>query len=863
MVSRSYHYITSYYNYYFNAYDSYKSGIARSENSFKYNFTLPLPVILIGDQQVTGMISGDMDRAITKATNLITKHSITVKPERKKGASAKEKQFYNQSEFVKWATQSWILIGKAQAWKGSYSEASQTLEFILLQFPNTTIWYEAQVWLARISIINKDFLNAADKLKSVEAARKRPVNRQFNNLLYSTWTYFYTQQNKYEEAIPYLRKALDNATTHKEKLRYTYLLAQLNQKYHHTEDAIALFSKILRMNPSYDLYFNARINLASLYQEGGRGKDMKKELLKLSRDDKNKEYLDQIYFELGNIEKAEGNMVKAIEYYKLSAQKSVENNNQKGISYLTLADYYFAKPDYTQSQAYYDSAMSAIDENYPDYQKLEIKTKYLTKLVENLNIIYREDSLQKVAKMSEQNRDNLITQLINKVREEEEKERMEETVDRDRSLQYQQNLQRYQQTQDQEGKWYFYNQASLSYGQSEFIMKWGRRKLEDNWRRKNKRITTVEIAAEDLQSSTDTSTLPQKLLSNTSKEYYLVDLPMNDSLINISNQRIVEAMFKVGEVYQNDLNDYNETVKSYERLIERFPDNLFTLQAYYNLYRSSVFVGNTSNSNKYKNIIVTKYPSSSYAQMLTNPDYLKELTNKLSEEDLFYQEVYVLYQAKNYSQAKIKAEEGLAKYSGSNLEPQFRYIKALCIGKTSDIRTFKSALTEVTEKHRNSEVSKAADNILEYLRKQELQMATIDTSKIAVIDTSLVTAKPSVAYLDPAKEQIYIAVIPKKSDINQLKFNLVSFNVDNFINLDLEVSNLPFNEFFELIKVEKFKDTKEAMEYYRTLSKQADIWGTLKPEEYSMFIISNENLTIFLTDKSIVDYLKFFRSTYK
>lgn len=864
-MSRSYHYVTAYYNYYFNGFESYKKGIKRSEDNFKYNFTLPIPVLLFGEQQVTGMVGGDMDRAITKATNLINKHSITVKPERKKGIpTAKEKEFYNQSEYVKWAEKSWILIGKSQAWKGAYNEATQTLEYILMQYPNTSIWYEAQIWLARISIVNNDFLTAEDKLKTLESNKKKPRSTEFAHLLSSTWAFFYTKQNKYSEAFPFLKKALENSGTKNERFRYTFLLAQLNQRFHKNEEAIALYRKILRMSPPYDILFNARISLASLYQETGKGKDMKNELIKLSRDEKNKEYLDQIYFALGNIEKSQGNIEKAIEYYKLSAIKSTENNNQKGISYLTLADYYFAKPDYKQSQAYYDSAVNSLDNNYPDYQKLETKTKYLTKLVDNLNIVNREDSLQRVANMSPGNRDALIASIIAKVQEEEQKQKQEETQDRERSILYQQNLQRYQmsQTQNQGGKWYFYNQASLSYGQSEFIMKWGRRKLEDNWRRKNKRISTLDITSDMQQQVSDTSQLPQKVLSNKSKEFYLLDLPMTDSLKALSNQRIADAMFKVGETYQNDLNDYNETVKAYELLIGRFPESPFTLQSYYNLYRMSLFTGNTPNADKYKNIIVSKFPESNYALMLSNPDYLKEVSAKQIEENAFYQETYELYQKGEYLKCSQKVDEGLARYPKTSLEPQFRFIKALCTGKLSDLRTFKEALTNIAEKFPSSDVSKSASDILVYLRQKELQIVSSDTLIAAIADSAQLTPK-GVAYKEPLGSHTFIAVIPKKSNINQVKFNLVTFNVDNFINLDLSVSNQPFNEFFELIKVEQFKDAKGALEYYKAAIAQDGLFGPLKTNEYSAFVISSDNLALLLTDKSLADYIKFFKSTYK
>ena len=864
VMSREYHDITSYYNYYFNAYESYKRSLARVDETYKYNFIYPLPVLLLGESDVKGVVGGDMDRAIKKSTDLISKHSITVKPERTKGGmTAKEKEFYNQTEFVKWTREAWLLIGVARAWKGAYEEAQQTFEYILIQFPNSSIWYEAQLWLARISIINGDYINAEDKLKSIESNKKKPKTRKFRYLYSSTWAFYYAKQDKYAEALPFIKKTLGLTFSRKERLRLTYLLAQLSDKAGKSDEAAKYYKKILKMSPPYEMAFNAKIGLASIITGSNNDRDMKKLLIKLSKDEKNKEYLDQIYFALGNIEKSEGNIEKAIEYFKLSASKSSGNAHQKGLSYLTLADYYFAKPNYTQSQAYYDSASTSLDNTYPDYAKLEVKTRNLTKLVENLNTVIREDSLQRVANMPPAERNSLITSIIDKIRVDEEKKLAEENEERQRSNLYQQN-QQYRQNETQSGKWYFYNQAQLSFGQSEFQMKWGKRKLEDNWRRKNKRLTTIDIGTTNQQTSADTSKNPQKVLSNKSREYYMQNLPTNDSLVHLSNERIMDAMFKVGEVYQNDLKDYSETVSAFEKFAKRFPDSPYTLKAYYNLYQVSLFTNSDANVQKYKDIIVTHFPNSSYAMMLTNPNYLKDLSDKQNQENEFYKNAYELYKYGDYSTAMAKADQGLIDFKGSKLVPQFSLLKSLCIGKTNDLRTFRASLNELVEKYPKTEVSETATNILAYIRKQELQLATVQTKDTtSAIDTSKVATNPTVAYKQPNGEHLFVVLVPKKSNLNQLKFNLVSFNVDAFINIDLSVFNQPFNEFFELIRVEKFKDSKQAMEYYQAAIRREGLFNPLKANEYTLFVISAENFTLFTADKSLADYLKFFKTAYK
>lgn len=859
-ASRAYHNLTSYYNYYFNAYDSYKSGIKRAETSYQYNYTLPLPMILVGDNQITGTVSGDMERTINKCTALIGKHSITVKPQRKKGlVTGKEKEFYNQTEFVKWARESWLLVGQAHAWKGDFEKAKLTLEYVLIQFPNATIWYHAQAWLARVSIISGDYVDALDRLKSLDANRRKPKDKEFKHLLASTWAFYYLKQKSGDEAIPFIKKAIENSSYKSERLRYSYILAQLQEKAGKSADAVDNYKKVLRMNPQYEMAFSIRIKLIALGNL--QGASLKRELLRLAKDEKNKDYLDQLYYTLGNIERQEANIDKAIEYYTLSAKLSTSNNNQKGMSYLVLADYYFGKSDYTTAQAYYDSSYNSLDKNFPDFDRLEVKTRHLNKLVENLNTIKTEDSLLRVAAMPAKERDALIVKIINDLQLEEQKAKALEEEERQQSMLYQQNQRFRTDNEPSGGKWYFYNPASISYGQSEFQMKWGKRKLEDNWRRKSKRILNIDEIGEGTAIS-DSSKNPKKQLSNKSPEYYLVNLPMTDSLKAISNQKIVDAMVKVAEVYQNNLGDTKEAKLAYLKLAERYPSNLLAATAYYNLYKLCIVENNSTDAQKYKDILLRNYPKSPYALLLSNPNYVQELQRKQNEGGEFYEKAYNNYTQGNHSLALQQAGEGVAKFMGTELEPKFILLEAMCLGKTSDLRNFRAALDKLSKVFPNTEEGQVAVGMISYLEQRELQLATGQTSAFETTQDTVSHGTSAVNYQKPAGEHMFVILVPKKTDMNQLKFNIVSFNVDYFIETDLSVNNQPLNDFVEIISVSGFKDEKVAFKYFGMISNNDRVFSILRKEDYQMFAISIENYALFLADKSVADYLKFFKSNY-
>ena len=392
-------------------------------------------------------------------------------------------------------------------------------------------------------------------------------------------------------------------------------------------------------------------------------------------------------------------------------------------------------------------------------------------------------------------------------------------------------------------------------------MRWGRRKLEDNWRRKNKRVVLTETNSTAMVS--DYVANPEKQLSNKTKEYYLVNLPINDSLVKISNSKIVEAMLKVGEVYQNDLKDYPASVKAYQNLANRFANTDYALQAYYNLYQIALFTNNAADAARYKGTILSQFPNSQYAQMLSNPNYLKELQQKQKESDKLYQEAYGYYSINQFALAQSKANEGLNLYKGTEIEPKFALLIALCKGKTADTRTFRDALQSFGRQYPNSEEKTVADNVLAYLQQQELKIAMGQVETDTPKETKTETPKAAIEYSQPKGEHLFIALVPKEQNINQLKFNLITFNVDYFIDADLSVNNETFNDFLVMISVTSFKTDKEAMEYFRLASGQQGLMGTMKPSDYVLLVISKENLELFKSDKSIADYLKFFQNNYR
>jgi len=248
--------------------------------------------------------------------------------------------------------------------------------------------------------------------------------------------------------------------------------------------------------------------------------------------------------------------------------------------------------------------------------------------------------------------------------------------------------------------------------------------------------------------------------------------------------------------------------------------------------------------------------------MLSNPNYLENLQkeNRLREE--YYQNTFELYRQGQCNDATRMAREGLSRYADSDVAPMFQFIIAQCAGRSGNIRAYRAELNTVIEQYPQSEVAQSAATIITMLDQRELQLASAQPDEVGESQPADGVTAPVVGYSTPQGEHLFLAIVPKNSPINQLRFNLVSFNVDHYINLNLNVTSTELTDFVVLIQVESFKSRQEAMEYFMKVNAEQGLMGGLPEADYSYVVISRDNLEVFKGDKSVAGYLNFFRENY-
>ncbi len=864
-ISRSYHNLTAHYNVFFNANESFKKGLKKVDDNFHDNYSDILPMFKYGDNKVAKSIYPQMNKTIEKASKTIKKHSITVRPKiKKKRLTKSQRKFINKKEFCNWIDDSYMIMGKSHFYKQDFYPAIETFNYVVQQYTDKPVKYDGLLWLTRTYNEMNNYKKSKELLNLIEG-EKNKVPKKLMKDFFTIYADYYLKQKKYEDAIPKLIKTIEYNKKKKYIVRYEYILAQVYQKVGDNDNASKFYNQVIGLNPEYEMSFNAKINLAILYDSSfDYNKDIEKQLFKMLKDDKNIDYQDQIYFALANIAFKEDYIDQAVSYYKLSAQKSISNTNQKAISFLSIADIYFKQKKYTLAQAYYDSTVTFLDNSYPDYEKISSKTRYLTELVKNLKTVQLQDSLQNLGKMTEKEKFAVIDQVINQIKKEEKLKQQEAQQERTSANFLNQNL-RNTNSDNQGGKWYFYNPNALSMGHSGFIQKWGRRKLEDDWCRKNKASVDFDQIS-NADTTQQTTNGDQKQISNKSREYYLKDIPTTDSLLNISNKQIQEALFNIANIYQDKLKDYNQAISVYEDLIQKFPDNKFLLLTYYRLYSLNKNLNNVEKTNYYKNLIIEKFPETNYAKVLINPNFFKELQKKQNQINFLYSATYKYYLNNQFDKVLYNFNYADTTYKNNNLMSKFELLKTLSVGKQSDTTTFKTELINYLKKYPKSDETGYASSILASLTGNKTKTPTADSiAKISedAFENEKDTSEQEIYAINSDAVHFYVIVIDsKKTDVNKLKFNLSNFNIDNYSYINFDVSSMILNTNFQLIVVKRFKNKDQGFNYFESVVANDIVFKDLKQTDYRHFIISVDNFKNFYQDKSIKKYLRFFNKNY-
>lgn len=879
--SRWWHSFNARYNTYYNGTLAYIDGSLEKETGNKDNFTEMIPLYTVGNKASRDLGKSNFDRAIEKSQKAIKLHSIKKRPQWTKSRRKTEKdiEWLNRKEYNPFLWKAWMLMGRSQFMKGSFDEAASTFAYMSrLYSTQPAIYGRARAWLAKCYIEEGWIYDAEDVITKIkrDSLHWRAVKE---------WDYtyadYYIHTKRYAEAIPYLRKVIKHEMRRKQRAREWYLMGQLEAALGHKENAYKAYKRVIRLNPPYELEFNARIAMSEV-MAGTQSKKMIRRLKRMAASDNNKDYLDQVYYAIGNIYILQKDTANAIAAYEKGNKKSTRNGIEKGVLLLTLGNIYWDKEDYSNAGRCYGEAIGLLDKERDDYERLSERSKVLDELVPYTDAIHLQDSLQTLAKMPEAERNKAIDRVIEALKKKEKEER-----DAQAELNAQQQMAQQggmnnmnnannmmNNTTDKSGKWYFYNPTAVNQGKATFQKMWGRRENVDDWQRVNKTVVSLndnpaemtdemrdsiaaaEAAADSLENVMDSAqNNPHK------REYYLKQIPFTEEQVAESNKIIEDGLFHSGIIFKDKLDNLPLSEKNLRRLTDNYPEFENMDEAYYHLYLLYSRRQDKAQANVYLDKLKQNYPESQWTVLLSDP-YFEE-NAKFGEhiEDSLYAATYNAFKAGRYNEVSTNTALSAQRFPLGANRDKFIFIGGLSKLNSGDSNGCLTDMEEVVSKYPQSGVSPMAGMIINGVKAgRQLRGGRFDIGDVWAHRSVVLSDSDSIAARKFVAERntdftFMIVYSPDSLNENQLLFELARFNFSNFLvrNFDIVIDEL---NGLHRMKVSGFRNYDEALQYARQLYKNQKVMSIASKGR--AIIISDSNIELLGTQYSYNDYDKFY-----
>lgn len=891
-ASRAYQAFTTRYNVYFNGDQHYKETLKEMEKSYEDDYSATLifmhPAEAKANPKAT-QPTGDFTRSIEKAQKAIQLHSIKKRPRRKsgKGNDPKYRAWLKRDEYNPFLHNAWMMMGRSQFNNGDFLGASSTFYYTAKHFnwlPTTVT--EARLWQARSYCALGWVYEAEDIMRQVK--EKDLTNNTLKGLYSYTYADLMLHTQAYEKAVPYIVNAIQYAKG-AQKTRLNFLLGQVYTLLGRKSEAYKAFGKAGKASSaSYRTQFNARIKQSEVFQGKNISSEVKA-LKRMARYDRNKDYLDQVYYAIGNLYLSRKDTMQAIENYALAVEKSTRGGIDKAIAQITLGELYFSRGEYDKAQPCYSEAVPLLPDTYPGHGLLKRRSDVLDELAVYSQNVTLQDSLLRLSDMSPDEQlavvNKIIEELKKKEEEEAEKARKEEYLAQQEA---QGNLLQNDKaptsfTLNTDDSWYFYNTATKNAGRTDFQKRWGSRKLEDDWRRRNKASFDFndfnadsqnegtedeeQQATENGEGTSPDSEEARELAKKESDphypEYYLKQIPKTDLERQTANDVIQEGLYNMGLILKDKLEDFKAADNQWQQLLARYPDNIYRLDVYYNLYLMYIRIDKPDLAEKYRQLILSDFADSKYGQAMKDPDYIANLRSMEADQESMYEKAYEAYLSNDNRQVHEAYREMMRRYPLSKIMPKFMFLDALSYVTENNSEKFRSTLTELLERYPDTDLTPLASAYLKGLAQgKKINSGTgsnlrgmIWSMRLGNDSTATATADSLIFDMNPDEPQLLVLAFPTDSvSSNQLLYDIARHNFNSFVVRDFDLEQMNFGQLGMLV-VKGFANLEELNHYRKVL----DADRTLKlPPQVRPVMISAKNFELLIQQgRSLEEYFRF------
>ena len=892
--SRWWQSFTAKYNTYYNGSQAFIDGNLEKEKGNKDNFTELIPLYTVGNKESRSLGSGQYDRAIEKMEMTIKQHSIKARPEWNKSRrkTQKDREWLSRKEYNPFLWKAWLLMGKAQFQKGEFDEAAATFSYMSRLYQTQPMQNSlARAWLAKCYLELDWVYDAEDVIRNMS---RDSIHYRAQRDWDATYADYYLHTGELDKAAGYLRKVIGHEKRKTQKAREWFLMGQIQTALGHRDEAYRAYQRVVRQNPPYELEFNARIAQTEVMAQGNSRK-MISRLRRMAANDNNKDYLDQVYYAIGNIYLTQRDTTRAIAAYEQGNEKGTRSGIEKGVLLLQLGNLYWEKEKYADAQRCYGAAIGMLDKERPDYPELSARSKMLDELVPHTEAIHLQDSLLELAKMPEEERNAAIDRVIETLKQKEKEERDKALEAEAEQAQQRQGAVGNRNTpnrnttqtpgQQSTGAWYFYNQIAVNQGKQQFQQQWGRRDNADDWQRVNKTVVNMNTpeTAENQEPTELVDSLGTPLPTDSigdkqpaqpdsvetdphKREYYLPQIPFTEEQQAASHAVIQEALFASGVIFKDKLDNLPLSRKQLLRLTSQYPDYEKMDEVWYHLFLLYSRMGNTEQADVCLQHLKASHPDSQWTILLSDPYFAENAIFGQHIEDSLYAATYDAFKGDRYEEVGANAKLSAERFPLGQHRDKFIFIDGLGQLNNGDANYCLDQMKLVVEKYPQSEVSPIAGMIIKgvqegrplhggkfdlgdvWSRRDITLMATADSTR-----SDTLSAERNTNFL------FMLVYQPDSVDERQLLYEMARYNFTNFMvrNFDIQTDG---ETAIRRMLISGFLSYDEALQYARQLYGDEHMAEWLRP--CRSLVISEQNLALIGIRFSYDDYQKFYEATF-
>ena len=702
-INRNFHAVNTEYNTLFNGYNALEQGRNSLNESYQDNYwdILPIERMQIEEEIV---LPGQ-----SKNANFTTAEEKAVKAIQKHGMNIQGKEKNPQID------EAYLLLGKARYFDQRFVPALEAFNYILYKYPASSNINQAKVWREKTNIRLENDELAIKNLKRL--LEQEELEDQDLADATSMLAQAYINTQSLDSALIQIAVAAKATKKNNEKGRYYFIQGQLYNKLKDKDSANIAFDKVIDLNRKIPRKYliSAHVEKAKNFNfESGDKVSFLEHLNKLAKDRENRPFLDQIYHQIGEYHLNSGSDSLAIAFYNKSLRTNSRDKILVAKNYETLGDMNFDTNEYRIAGAYYDSTMLSMVENSKPFRVIKRKRENLDDVIYYEGIAEVNDSILSLVAMTDVERLNYFQDYTTKLKAaaEAEKERLAIEEQKkglalnDAGKANSSNIVKPRGgTPNAASSFYFYNDQTLAYGKNEFLRIWGDRELKDNWRwSSNKSSTGISaLANSELDSASN-----EELFD---PEFYMSQIPIEQTAIDSIAKDRNFAYYQLGLIYKEKFKEYELSKGKFQNLLKSNPEERLILPSKYNLYKIYELLGENDEASIAKNEIISNYPDSRYAIILSNPE-LASVKDETSPESL-YENTYKLFEQQQFTEVISKCEEYITAFDGEAIVPKFELLKAFALGRLYGFEAYEKAINDVAVNYANTTEGIQAQSILD------------------------------------------------------------------------------------------------------------------------------------------------------